>query len=327
MQMPWGKFQKFEIEDIPSSYLKWLARDCDDDEIATAADEEWRYRDKYNEHFSKPRKDKHNVAQIDRDLCNKQLYEKKPVMNHAELMAYKQELIKQNPNQHIAIFGDEPWHPYNRVKLSSLISGDIKEEELYTETNFSTNSYVNTFYNNRIIDINRYANQVIDSAGKQHHYAKLIIATGSSPRIPSIDGICKKNIFTFRDLSDAQTLMGRSIRTRKTVIIGGGLLGLEAARAMQRFNTEVTVIEHNMWLMFNQLDNHAASYLRKQLENIKNKNKTKKNIKKKNKNMRSNSPFQKQDKCSIAKEKLKQSYIKRGKAKEFNSEIKTMACG
>ena len=50
------------------------------------------------------------------------------------------------------------------------------------------------------------------------------------------------------------------------------------------------------------------------------------NIKKKNKNMRSNSPFQKQDKCSIAKEKLKQSYIKKGKAKEFNSEIKTMAC-
>ncbi|MCW9056223.1 MAG: FAD-dependent oxidoreductase [Gammaproteobacteria bacterium] len=179
-----------------------------------------------------------------------------------------QEFIKHNPNRHIAIFGDEPWKPYNRVKLSSLISGEIKEESVYTDTRFSKNSFIHTFYNNRIIDINRHSKTVIDSQGKQYHYSKLILATGSSPHIPSINGISHKNIFTFRDLSDAQKLVGRSIRTQKTVVIGGGLLGLEAARAMQRFNTEVTVIEHNMWLMFNQLDINAASYLKKHIENL-----------------------------------------------------------
>lgn len=179
-----------------------------------------------------------------------------------------QELIKQNPNRHIAIFGDEPWQPYNRVKLSSLISGEIKEDSLFTNTDFANNPFIHTFYNNRIIDINRHTKEIIDSQGKKYHYSKLILATGSTPRIPTIEGISRKNIFTFRDLNDAQNLAVRSVRTRKTVVIGGGLLGLEAARAMQRFNTDVTVIEHNMWLMFNQLDSHAASYLKKHIESL-----------------------------------------------------------
>ena len=62
--------------------------------------------------------------------------------------------------------------------------------------------------------------------------------------------------------------MGRSVRTLKTVIIGGGLLGLEAARAMQRFNTEVHVIEHSSWIMFNQLDSRAGDYLKQYIESL-----------------------------------------------------------
>jgi len=177
-----------------------------------------------------------------------------------------QELIKLNSDVSIAIFGDEPWHPYNRVKLSSLISGEIKEEELYSRYDLSKHSNVSCFYNNKISEIDRYEKFVIDDYGKRYTYKRLILATGSRAYIPAIDGTGLQNVFTFRDLNDAQKLMVRSVRTRVTVVIGGGLLGLETARAMQRYNTEVHVIEHSMWLMFNQLDNRAGSYLKQHIE-------------------------------------------------------------
>ncbi len=177
-----------------------------------------------------------------------------------------QEIIKLKPDTTIGLFGDEPWEPYNRVKLSSLISGDIRENALYDTYDLSAHEQITTFYNNRIEHIDRYSKEVIDFNGQHYSYNDLILATGSRARIPGIEGVELDNVFTFRDLNDAQKLMGRSVRTRKTVIIGGGLLGLETARAMQRYNTEVHVIEHSLWLMFNQLDNRAASYLVRHIE-------------------------------------------------------------
>lgn len=179
-----------------------------------------------------------------------------------------QELLKQNNSTNIAVFGDEPWTPYNRVQLSSLISGEVKEPSLYNPFDLNKISNVTPFYNNRITAIDRKHKQVIDSFGNHYHYSKLVLATGSRPNIPDIKGNTLKNIYTFRDLSDAQSLMGRSVRTRRTIIIGGGLLGLEAARAMQRFNTEVHIIEHSSWLMFNQLNDRAGSYLKHYIESL-----------------------------------------------------------
>lgn len=176
------------------------------------------------------------------------------------------ELCQLNPDTNIAIFGDEPWEPYNRIQLSALVAGEVKQASLYSNFDALQKPNINTFFNNPIIDINRYSKEVTDCQGVTHSYKQLILATGSRPHIPNIEGIALKNIFTFRNLNDAQTLMSRSTRTRHTVVIGGGLLGLEAARAMQRFNTQVTIIEHSMWLMFRQLDKHAGSYLKYQLE-------------------------------------------------------------
>ena len=179
-----------------------------------------------------------------------------------------QELQKLDSSKTIAVFGDEPWKPYNRVQLSSLISGDIKEDSLYSAYDLTSFTSVSTFFNNKIAEIDRYTKNVIDSFGKRYSYNKLILATGSHARIPQIEGVQLKNVFTFRDLNDAQNLMSRSVSTRKTVVIGGGLLGLETARAMQRFNTEVHVIEHSTWLMFNQLDNRGGSYLTRHVETL-----------------------------------------------------------
>lgn len=179
-----------------------------------------------------------------------------------------QELLKRDSYVKIAIFGDEPWKPYNRIKLSSLLTGEVTEDQLYQQHDITQHPSVTTFYNNRIVSIDRHTREVIDLHGRRYGYKKLILATGSKPHLPSIEGIHLKNVFTFRDLSDAQKLMSRTVRTRRTVIIGGGLLGLEAARAMQRFNTKVSVIEHSMWLMFRQLDQRAGAYLKQYVEGL-----------------------------------------------------------
>jgi len=179
-----------------------------------------------------------------------------------------QKLRQLNDKLSIAVFGDEPWQPYNRVKLSSLLIGEINENQIYQSMDVSELSEVRCFYNTRITKINQLKKEVIDDVGNHHSYKHLVLATGSTAHIPSIEGVNLKNVYTFRHLNDAVKLMGRSVRTRHTVIIGGGLLGLEAARAMQRFNTQVTIIEHNMWLMFNQLDHHSGSFLKHYIESL-----------------------------------------------------------
>jgi nitrite reductase (NADH) large subunit len=181
-------------------------------------------------------------------------------------MRFIAQFLRVNTEATIAVFGDEPWMPYNRVNLTALLTGVIHEEKMYVNVDATKNDKVTCYYNNRITQIDRHARVVTDSAGMRHAYKTLVLATGSSAFVPNIVGTQLKNVFTFRDLSDAQKLMSRIVRSRHTVVIGGGLLGLEAARAMQRFNTTVTIIEHSMWLMFRQLDQRGGSYLKRHIE-------------------------------------------------------------
>jgi nitrite reductase (NADH) large subunit len=183
-------------------------------------------------------------------------------------MRFVTQFARVNTTSRIAIFGDEPWLPYNRVNLTALLTGDIREDKLYVSFDAAKHTNVSCYYNNRIVQIDRHAKEVIDSQGVRHGYSTLVLATGSSAFMPNIPGIHLDNVFSFRDLSDAQKLMSRIVRSRHTVVIGGGLLGLEAARAMHRFNTNVTVIEHSMWLMFRQLDQRAGSYLKRHIETL-----------------------------------------------------------
>lgn len=178
------------------------------------------------------------------------------------------ELIKRSHNSIIKVFGDEPWEPYNRVNLTKILSGKTQQDDLFKVGQLPDNRQLQTFWNNRIVSINAKDHKIIDSYGEEHTYTDLILATGSTPRIPNIPGVSLKNVFTFRDLNDVQALIGRQVSSRRTVVIGGGLLGLEAARAMQRFNTEVMCIEHSTRLMYNQLDNEASLYLQDHLEEL-----------------------------------------------------------
>lgn len=170
------------------------------------------------------------------------------------------ELIKRSPDSTIKIFGDEPYQPYNRIHLTDVLAGKTDQDSLF-DTHLADLPTIDSYWDNRIEHIDHQANYVIDRHGVRHYYQHLVLALGSTPRIPNIPGVSLKNVFTFRDLTDTQALMERQIKSQRTVVIGGGLLGIEAAHAMQRFNTDVVCIEHSTRLMFNQLDDKASLYL------------------------------------------------------------------
>ena len=173
------------------------------------------------------------------------------------------ELRCHDSEREIVMFGDEPWAPYDRVQLSSWLAGKAPEIEPASE-----DAHLRTCLGMSIIAIDRENRQVIDAHGIACRYEKLILATGSSARVPSIPGIRLPGVFTFRNLSDAQSLKARSVSSRSTVVIGGGLLGLETARALHRFNTNVTIIEASAHLMFNQLDRECAAQLEQHVREL-----------------------------------------------------------
>lgn len=168
----------------------------------------------------------------------------------------------------IIIYGGEPWMPYNRVRLSSLLAGEISHDDILLSNDGLVSDPIVRRYNCKIVSIDRENKVVIDEFGKEQQYEKLILATGSEPFIPNIPGIELEGVFKFRDLNDTEKLIARRARSRKTVVIGGGLLGLEAARAMQRFSTSVTVIEHNNRLLFRQLDETGSNLFKKIVEDL-----------------------------------------------------------
>lgn len=172
------------------------------------------------------------------------------------------ELVKREASCKVMIFGNEPWNPYDRVRLSSLLAGEIRREALDIGLQIQDNPYVQQYHNCPVIAINRQAATVEDIKGGVYPYSSLVLATGSRPHIPVIPGVKLPGVFTFRDMNDALQLMARRASSHHTIVLGGGLLGLEAARAMQQRNTRVTVIEHSTRLMYRQLDDASGAMLR-----------------------------------------------------------------
>ncbi len=178
---------------------------------------------------------------------------------------FAQELLKRGFGGSIQLFGDEPWRPYNRIQLSSLLAGDITfDDVIYPEIRSDTKRL--HFLNRRVTLLDVDSKLVVDDRGLSHPYDYVVFATGSRPWLPSVEGIKSPGVYVFRDLNDAQKLIARTVRTRHTVVVGGGLLGVEAARAMQRNNTQVTLVHQSDRLMNRQLDIQAGTILKRTLE-------------------------------------------------------------
>lgn len=183
-------------------------------------------------------------------------------------MRVAHEVLNRLPARSVVIYGDETHEPYNRVRLSTWLAGDVKLVELAQPLKRPFGSKVEQRFGYKVCSIDRAAQTVTDSAGVVQPYSKLILATGSTPYIPDIEGIGLDGVFTLRDIDDALALMARRVRSHHTIVLGGGLLGLEVARGMQPGNTSVTVIEHSNRLLARQLDAEASTLLQKRMDEL-----------------------------------------------------------
>ena len=163
------------------------------------------------------------------------------------------------------VFNAERWQPYNRVKLTPLLCGDAQLGQVMQRLEFPGPGAVQLYSEQSVIDIDRDARTVMTRVGRTFRYRKLVLAVGSRAHVPPIPNRTLSGVFTFRNIDDVERLIARSFRSRRTIVIGGGLLGLEAARGMARRGAETWVIEHNPHLMPRQLDSAAGQLLAEQL--------------------------------------------------------------
>jgi nitrite reductase (NADH) large subunit len=181
-------------------------------------------------------------------------------------MALAAGLAKRLPAAPRLIYGDEPCEPYDRARLSAFLAGELRWESLAIDPALLTDPALERRFGCSVTAIDRVAHNVVDSWGRIQPYSKLILATGARPHVPKIPGIQLAGVFTFRDFGDAQALIARRARTRRTVVLGGGLFGLQAARAMQRSRIEVVIIDHSSALMARHLDPLAAGLVKEHVE-------------------------------------------------------------
>lgn len=159
-----------------------------------------------------------------------------------------------------------PAEPYDRARLSAFLAGELRWESLAIDPQLLADPGLERRFGCSVTAIDRAGRNVVDSWGRVQPYSKLILATGARPHVPRIPGITLAGVFTFRDFRDAQRLIARRARTRRTVVLGGGLFGLQAARAMRRSRIEVIVVEHSATLMPRHTDAVAAGILKEQAE-------------------------------------------------------------
>lgn len=154
----------------------------------------------------------------------------------------------------VTVLSTESVTPYNRVRLTPLLGGDVQFSEIALVPQDEGTGAFDLRLGQRVVRIEPGRRRVITADGTVWSYITLILATGSSAFVPGIPGRGLPGVYTFRTADDASALIARSFSARKVAVIGGGLLGLEAARGMCRRQCQVTVIEHESHLMPRQLD-------------------------------------------------------------------------
>lgn len=179
-----------------------------------------------------------------------------------------EELLKLAPDLYdITVFGAEPWPNYNRIMLSPVLAGEqtiqdiiLNDEQWYADRG------VHLHLGKTVIKIDRKQRSVTTGDGMEAPYDRLLLATGSKPLILPIPGNDVKGVISYRDIRDTETMIEASQRLKRAVVIGGGLLGLEAANGLAKRGMHVTVVHLSSWLMNRQLDKMAARMLQNALE-------------------------------------------------------------
>lgn len=176
-------------------------------------------------------------------------------------------LRKHDPETTITMLTESRWLHYFRPKLVHFLAEEQSPEDLvvYNEEFYKKKAIYNVL-GRKAAQVDTSARRVTDEYGGVYAYDRLLIATGSRPFVPPIEGIGKDGVFTLRSITDAQKIRRYSEKVERTVVIGGGLLGLENAFSLQQLGKTVTVIEFAPWLLPRQLDENGGKHLQKLLE-------------------------------------------------------------
>src|SRR5687767_11398149 len=184
-------------------------------------------------------------------------------------MACLEQILKYGPRFQITVFGDETHVNYNRIMLSSVLAGEKAADDIVLNSlDWYLKHEIDLHVGVRIVDVDPDAKTVTGNDGSVTPYDLLLLATGSSAWMPPIDGLDKEGVFAFRTLDDTRELLRRAAPETKAVVIGGGLLGLEAARGLQVEGCDVTVVHLMPTLMERQLDPDGGMYLVGKMEEL-----------------------------------------------------------
>ncbi len=190
------------------------------------------------------------------------------VGNGMAAMRTVEELLQLAGDEYqITVFGAEPRGNYNRILLSPLLAGETRREsimlhplEWYREKGITLHA------GDPVVSIDRRSKRVISAAGVVAGYDRLLLATGSDPVRLKVTGHDLPGVFCFRSIDDVDGMLEQAGRARRAVVIGGGLLGLEAASGLAKHGLAVTVVHLRDRVMDRQLDAEAAALLRQSME-------------------------------------------------------------
>ncbi len=179
-----------------------------------------------------------------------------------------EELLKIAPDLYdITVFGAEPHANYNRILLSPVLAGEMTLQDIMlNDVDWYATNHITLHLNKKIEKIDRVARKVVAADGTEAPYDRLLLATGSNPFILPVPGATLDGVISYRDIQDTNAMIEAAAKYQNAVVIGGGLLGLEAANGLKLRGMNVTVVHLMDWLMERQLDRTAAGMLQKTLE-------------------------------------------------------------
>ncbi|EAS43256.1 nitrite reductase large subunit [Photobacterium profundum] len=168
----------------------------------------------------------------------------------------------------IVTFSEESRLAYDRVKLSAYFSGTTADELALTDEGYYQQHGVNFVLSDKVVALDTVNNYVVTESGRQEPYDKLILATGSFPFVPPIPGNDQPHCLVYRTIEDLEAITESGKDSQVGVVIGGGLLGLEAANALKNLGVETHVVEFAPRLMAVQLDDGGARLLQRKIEQL-----------------------------------------------------------
>ena len=179
-----------------------------------------------------------------------------------------EDLLDMAPDRYeVTVIGEEPWGNYNRIMLSPVLSGDKSIEDIMLHPHaWYSDKGIHFIAGDAAVKIDRPRKQVYTEQGIVVDYDRLILATGSKPFIPPIKGSDLKGVLSFRDIYDVNTMLDYCKNKKNAVVIGGGLLGLEAAYGLKQRGMNVTVLHLMDRIMDRQLDARASALLKQSIE-------------------------------------------------------------